>query len=129
MRRDNGPELFGINLRNALSRLAINTIAILVASKVISGIRLSDWQGAVLAGAIFGLVNAFIKPVVKTLTCPLYLLTLGIFALVVNALMLALTSWIAQLAGAGFSVDGFTADILGALAIGFVAWLASLVIG
>ena len=73
--RDRGPSVFGFDLMHAVARLAVNTVAILVASKLIDGIRLDDWKGAVLAGAIFGIVNTFIKPVVKLLTCPLYLLT------------------------------------------------------
>src|SRR6266700_2870928 len=105
-----GPTVLGFDLRNALTRLVVNTIAIIVASKLIDGIRLDDWQGAVLAGAIFGLVNTFIRPIIKTLTCPVYLLTLGLFALVVNAVMLALTSWIAEQAGIGFRVNGIAAD-------------------
>ncbi len=123
-----GATLFGIDLQQALLRLAINTIAVLVAAKLISGIHLQDWQGAVLAGGSFGIVNTLIKPVVKALTCPLYLLTMGVFALVVNAVMLLLTSWIDQQLQIGFSVDGFAAALTGALVIGVVSWLAALVL-
>lgn len=117
-----------INPRTALIRVVINTVAILVASTLIAGIAIRDWQGAVLAGAIFGIVNSLLKPVVRTLTCPLYLLTMGLFALVVNALMLALTSWIAGQAGIGFNVDGVPAAFLGAVVIGIVAWAVALVL-
>ncbi len=127
-RRKRGLVVLGIDVQRALVRLVANTVAILVAAKVINGIQLDDWKGAVLAGAIFGLVNTFIKPIVKGLTCPLYLLTMGLFALVVNALMLALTSWIAQLLDAGFKVDGFGADFIGAIVIGLIAWLVALVL-
>jgi putative membrane protein len=122
-----GPRLFGIDLRKALIRLVINTIAVLVAAKLIDGIHLRDWQGAVLAGAILGIINTFIKPVVKALTCPLYLLTLGLFALIVNGVLLAFTSWIAEQLKAGFKVDGFSADVLGALVISIVSWIVSMV--
>ncbi len=98
----------------------------LVAAKLISGIHLRDWQGAVLAGAIFGIANTFIKPVVKTLTCPLYMLTMGLFALIVNTGMLVLTSWIDQQLDLGFRVDGFVPALTGALVIGIVSWLAAL---
>ncbi len=124
--RKQGPSVLGLDIGHLLVRLAVNTVAILVASKLIDGIRLDDWQGAVLAGAIFGILNTFVKPVVKLLTCPLYLLTMGLFALVVNALMLALTSWIAEQASIGFRVDGILADFTGAIVIGVVAWLVSL---
>src|SRR5487761_1396549 len=83
------------DLTGLLVRLLINVFAILVASAVIPGIRVDGWLTAIIAGAIFGLVNAFIKPIVHGLTCPLYLLTLGLFALVVNALMLWLASVLA----------------------------------
>jgi putative membrane protein len=118
----------GLDPRAILIRLVVNTVAILVASKLVDGIYLRDWQGAVLAGAIFGVVNSLIKPVVRTLTCPLYMLTIGLFALVVNALMLVVTSWIAKQADIGFNVDGFGAALVGALIVGIVAWFVAAVI-
>ncbi|HLZ68366.1 MAG TPA: phage holin family protein [Dehalococcoidia bacterium] len=123
-----GPTLFGIDLTRALARFVINAIAILIASWVLPGIKVSDWKGVLFAAALFGLVNALIKPVVQFLTCPLYLLTLGLFAIVVNAVMLALTSWIAQQADIGFRVDGFGNALLGAIVIGIVSWLVAMVL-
>jgi len=114
--------------RRIVERIAINAIAIWVAAKLVHGIRLGDWQALVLTGLVFGLVNSFIKPVVKKLTCPLYLLTLGLFAFVVNAAMLALTAWIAGQAQIDFHVDGFAAALVGALVAGIVAWAVSLII-
>jgi putative membrane protein len=127
-RRKRGLVFLGIDVQRALVRLVANTVAILLAAKVISGIELDDWHGAVLAGAIFGLVNTFIKPIVKGLTCPFYLLTMGLFALVVNTLMLLLTSWIAQQIGAGFKVSSIGAAFIGAIVIGLIAWLVALVL-
>jgi putative membrane protein len=126
--RDTGPTLFGIDLTRALLRVLINAIAIIVAAQVLNGITVSDWKGLLFAAVVFGLVNAFIKPVVQFLTCPLYALTLGLFAIVVNALMLALTSWIAEQAGFGFRVDGFGNALIGAIVIGIVSWLVALVL-
>ena len=126
--RPAGPTLFGIDLSRALARVLINAIAIIVAANVLSGITVSDWKGLLFAAVVFGLVNAFIKPAVQILTCPLYLLTLGLFAIVVNAVMLALTSWIAEQAGFGFHVDGFGNDIKGAIVIGIVSWLVAMVL-
>jgi uncharacterized membrane protein YvlD (DUF360 family) len=83
--RPAGPTLFGIDLSRALARVLINAIAIVVAANVLSGITVSDWKGLLFAAVVFGLVNAFIKPAVQILTCPLYLVTLGLFAIVVNA--------------------------------------------
>jgi putative membrane protein len=68
---------------------------------------------------IFGLVNLVVKPVVKLFALPLLLLTLGLFTLVINALMLMLTSWIA---GDSFQVDGFLTALLGGLIISIVSW-------
>lgn len=126
--RSSGPTLFGIDPGRALARVLINAVAIIVAAKVLPGITVSDWQGLLFAAVVFGLVNAFIKPAVKILTCPLYLLTLGLFAIVVNAVMLALTSWIADQAGFGFHVEGFGNAIVGAIVIGIVSWLVAMVL-
>ena len=118
----------GLDPRAILIRLVINTVAILVAAWLVDGIYVRDWQGAVLAGAIFGVVNSLIKPVIRTLACPLYMLTMGLFALVVNALMLVLTSWIAKQADIGFNVDGIGAAVIGALIVAIVAWFVATVI-
>lgn len=126
--RRTAPRLFGIDLGSALVRVLINAVSIVVAAQVLPGITVSDWKGLLFAAAVFGVVNAFIKPGVKILTCPLYLLTFGLFAIVVNAVMLALTSWIAEQAGFGFHVDGFGNDIKGAIVIGIVSWLVAMVV-
>ncbi|MGH3356007.1 MAG: phage holin family protein, partial [Nocardioidaceae bacterium] len=70
-----------------------------------------------LVAAIFGVVNAFVRPIVALLSLPLYILTLGLFFVVVNALMLLLTSWIADQVGVAFEVDGFWTAVLGAIVI------------
>lgn len=127
-RRSGGPELFGVNLRNAALRLLVNALAILVAANLIDGITVDGWKAVFLTAAIFGLVNTLIKPVVKALTCPLYVLTLGLFAFVVNALMLALTSWIAEQAGIAFRVSGFGPAFAGAVIIALVSWTVSVLI-
>jgi putative membrane protein len=78
-----------------------------------------------LVAAIFGLVNAFVRPIVAFLSIPFYILTLGLFFVVVNALMLILTSWLAGQLGVPFHVDGFWTALFGAVVIS----LASAVIG
>ena len=114
--------------RKVIERIAINAIAIWVASWLIDGITIGDWQALLLTGLIFGLVNSFIKPIVKRLTCPLYFLTLGLFAFVVNAAMLGLSAWIAGQAGFDFHISGPVAAVLGAFVAGLVAWFVSLVL-
>jgi putative membrane protein len=79
----------------------------------------------VVVAAIFGVVNAFVRPIVAFLSIPFYVLTLGLFFLVVNALMLLLTSWIADQVRVPFEVDGFWTAVFGGLVIS----LASAVIG
>jgi putative membrane protein len=114
--------------RRVIERVAINAVAIWVASWVIDGITIGDWQSLLLTGLIFGLVNSFIKPIVRRLTCPLYVATLGLFAFVVNAAMLGFAAWIAGQAGFDFHISGPTAAVLGAVIVSVVAWLVSLVL-
>jgi putative membrane protein len=81
-----------------------------------------------LVALVFGLVNAVVKPLVKLLTLPLFILTLGLFTLVVNALMLLLTSWLADVVDLSFHVEGFWTAVLGGLIISIVSWALSLVL-
>jgi len=115
-------------VERALERVAINVVAIWVAAAVVHGITIGGWRALVLTAVIFGLVNSFLKPPVKRLACPLYVLTLGFFAFVVNMAMLALTAWIAGQLGIAFSVDGPIAALLGAAVAGAVAWAVSLIL-
>jgi putative membrane protein len=82
----------------------------------------------VLVALVFGLVNAVVKPIVQLLTLPLFILTLGMFTLVVNALMLMLTSWLADKLDLGFHVDGFWTAVLGGLIISIVSWALHVVL-
>jgi putative membrane protein len=77
---------------------------------------------------ILGLVNAFIRPLLKFFTCPLIILTLGLFIFVINAAMLGLTSWVAGQLGIGFGVAGFGAAFWGALVISLVSLALTLLI-
>lgn len=117
-------------MRHILLRLIINAIALYVATQVsIPGLSFTgDWTTIALVAFIFGLVNALIRPLLTILTCPLIVLTLGLFTLVVNAVMLALTGWIAEQLHLGFVVDGFWAAFLGALVVSIVSWALTLLI-
>lgn len=94
--------------------------ALWLAAWIVPGIELSDEIGTILwVALVFGLVNIFIKPIVKLLTLPMLLITLGLFAFVINAALLGLTAWLTD----GLTVDGFFAALLGSLVIsaaGFV---------
>ena len=111
-----------------LVRLLINAAALWVAVKLIPGITYSsdNWLPFFGVALIFGIVNAFIRPIVKLLSLPLIILTLGLFALVVNGLMLLLTSSLSDALGLHFHVEGCWTAILGALVISIVSALLSM---
>jgi putative membrane protein len=115
-------------------RWLINAIALLIAALIIPKIRLTasgtspgmnEWVTLAIVALIFGVINAIIRPVVVLLTFPLTIVTLGLFMFVVNALMLLLTSRIAQALNLGFRVEGFGAALLGALVISVVSFILS----
>ncbi|WP_026412005.1 phage holin family protein [Actinomadura oligospora] len=115
-----------------LLRTVICAVALWVATALVHGIEVttanSTKQGFTLLGVavIFGLVNAFVKPVIQVLGCAFYVLTLGLFALVVNALLFMLTSWLAKQLSLPFHVDGFWSAFWGAIIVGIVSWLLNL---
>ncbi|MER7888728.1 phage holin family protein [Micromonospora sp. NPDC094482] len=117
-------------LKGLLIRLATTALAFWLATLLIPGITLDTDSATnavvtlILVAAIFGVVNAVLQPIIKTVGCGFYLLTLGLIALVVNGLLFLLTSWIAGEAGLPFHVDGFwPAAVLGALFVGVVTWV------
>ncbi|WP_406312513.1 phage holin family protein [Streptosporangium sp. NBC_01639] len=109
--------------------------ALWVATQLVAGITVSAETtvkqiGTLLVVALlFGAVNAVLKPIIKTLGCAFYILTLGLFALVVNAGLLLLTSWLAAQFHLPFHVEGFWAAFWGAIVVGLVSWLLDLVLG
>ncbi|MGW0043754.1 phage holin family protein [Rhodococcus sp. NPDC003348] len=116
-----------------LLRLVINAIAIWLASEWVNGIDIAtkDNVNQVLVvlfiALVFTVVNAFVKPIVQLLSLPLLILTLGLFTLVINALMLLLTSWITDSTGLGITVDGFWTAVWGALIISLVNFVLTAV--
>jgi putative membrane protein len=114
-----------------LIRVLINAAGLWVATQIVRGISVTGTNvllSLLVVAVIFGVVNAVIKPILAVLTCPLYLLTLGLFTFVVNALMLLLTSGIAGALGLGFHVDGFVSALLGAIVISIVSFVLSIVL-
>ncbi len=116
--------------QNLLLRWLINGVALYVAAELVPGIHADGgWQVLAVMAIIFGLVNALIRPVLKFLTCPLIMLTLGLFTLVINALMLMLASWLGRQLGLGFYVAGFwPAAVLGALVISVVSFVLTMLL-
>lgn len=113
-------------------RWLITAIALVVAAWLVPGIRVQDqnaWLAVAVMAAVLGLVNAFVRPLLTLLSCPLILLTLGLFLLVINAAMLGLASWIAvTLFGVGFSIDGFGSALVGSIVVSIVSFVLSLVL-
>src|SRR5437762_9840517 len=107
-----------------LVRLLVNAAALWVATRLVSGVTYSGgWLPFLGVALVFGVVNAFIRPVARVLTFPLIIVTLGIFALVVNGLMLWLTSALSSTLGLGFHVNGLWAAFFGALVVSVVSML------
>jgi putative membrane protein len=113
-----------------LIRLLVNAAALWVATRIVPGVGYSGGALPLLGVAlVFGVVNAVIGPVLKILTFPIIILTLGIFALIINGLMLMLTSAVSAALGLGFHVRGFWAAFWGALVVSLVSTILSLFIG
>lgn len=117
-------------------RLVINAFAIWLAAAWIGKIDLvapddsTGWKIVVLlaVAAVFTLVNALVKPIVQLLSLPLVIVTLGLFLLVVNALMLMLTAAITETTDYGLRVDGFWAAVLGGIVISLVNWVFGILV-
>ncbi len=118
-----------------LIRVLITAVALAVATAVVSGIQLrtgttlSKVATLIVVALIFGIVNAVLKPIVKTVGCLFYILTLGLIGLVVNGLLLWLTSWVAGQLSLPFHITGFWAAFWGAIIVGVVGWLLNLLVG
>jgi putative membrane protein len=111
-------------------RLLISAVAIWVAVRVVPGISYAGhWSMLLAVALVFGALNASVRPILKILTFPLLILTLGLFTLVINALMLWLTGWISEVLGFGFQVDGFWPAFLGGLVVSIVSLALSLLVG
>ncbi|MGO1590740.1 MAG: phage holin family protein [Ancrocorticia sp.] len=114
-----------------LVRALVNALGLWVCVAVLSGITLigtSDyvWLYYILAGIILAVVNVLIRPIVAFFSIPFYVLTLGLFFIVVNALMLGLTSWITGFFDVGIHVDGFIWAVIGGLIVGLINVVADL---
>ena len=117
-----------------LIRLMVTAVGLWIAELLVSGITVTGGSAAknaltLLAVAlIFGLVNAILKPLIKIFGCLFYIVTLGLIAFVVNALLFLLVSWLADQLDLPFHVDGFWSAFWGAIIVGVVSWLINLVI-
>jgi putative membrane protein len=114
--------------------VVVNALAVGAAVALLDGIELTGGTTSeevltlVGVGLIFGVVNAVVGPVVKLLSLPFIVLTLGLLLFVINALLLLLTEWISRVFGLGFSVDGFWTAVLGSIIITIATWVLEFVL-
>ena len=107
-----------------LIRWVVSTLALFAAAYFVPGIRVEDpnaWMVYAMMALILGLVNAVIRPLLKILSCPLIILTLGIFVLVINGASFLLAARIAEALGVGFYVDDFLSALFGALIVSVIS--------
>jgi putative membrane protein len=105
-------------------RVLVAAAGLWVASKIIPGVQMENWKTLLLAGLVLGLVNALVRPVVTFLTLPVTILTLGLFLLVVNGLMILLTSWVVDhFQGLHMHIGGIVNGVL----VTIVVWVVSLI--
>jgi len=110
-----------------LVRLLINAAALWAAIAIVPGVEYrGEWIYLLFVSLVFGVLNALLRPILKFLTCPLLIATLGLFTLVINAFVLWLTSAVSRSFGLGFTVSGFWPAFLGALVVSVVSILLSL---
>ncbi|HUR95552.1 MAG TPA: phage holin family protein [Gemmatimonadales bacterium] len=116
-------------MRTLLLHWLSNAIALWVAAYLVPGLEFTgDLVRLVLVAAVFGIVNSLLRPLLTVLTCPLIVLTLGLFTLVINALMLLVTGWLSARWNLGFEVAGFRAAFWGGLVVGLVSLPLSLLL-
>ncbi|OJX80820.1 MULTISPECIES: phage holin family protein [unclassified Leifsonia] len=119
-----------------LLKVIINALALWLTTLIVSGVSVHPFEDTtsatvltyLLIAVIFGVVNAVIGTAIRVVAFPIYILTLGLISLVVNALLLLIVSWISDAMGFGLHVDGFWAGVLGALVLGIIAWLFGLIV-
>jgi putative membrane protein len=113
-----------------LLRLLVTAASLWVAVRLVPGITYSgSWLGLLGVALVFGFLNAIVRPILFLLTCPLLVITLGLFVFVLNAIMLLLTSSLAGSLGLAFHVDGFLSAFLGAIVIGVTSALLNIFVG
>jgi putative membrane protein len=114
-----------------LIQILVNAAALWVAVQIVPGIRFTadEWWKLLLVAVAFSLLNTYLRPILRILSIPITLMTFGLFLLVINALMLLLTSAISDQLQLGFRVDDFLAALLGAIVVAIVGFILSLIIG
>ncbi len=129
-----------INYHGAMSRflvrLLINAVALWLTTLIVVGVHVIPYSSGVLAllltylfvALVFGIVNGVIGNLIRIVAFPLYILTLGLLALIVNALLLLLVAWLSSLAGFGLVVDSFWSGFWGAIVLWLISWLIGIIL-
>ena len=124
-------------MRRFLVRLVINAVALWLTTLIVAGVSVVSYLPGdalatilsyLLVALIFGIVNGIIGNLIRIVAFPLYILTLGLIALLVNGLLLLLVAWISSLTGFGLEVDGFWWGVLGAVVLGLLSWIISIIL-
>lgn len=109
----------------SLITVGVNTVAIFLAAEIVPGVTIGDFWSGLVAGLILGIVNATVRPILTCLTCALTILTFGLFLIVINMAMLALTAWLVGVFGLEFDIDDFWAAFFASLIVSAVTLLAN----
>jgi putative membrane protein len=123
-------------MRRFLVRLLINAVALWLTTLIVHGVHVRPYDTGVLpvivtyllVALVFGIVNGVIGNLVRIVAFPLYILTLGLIALIVNALLLLLVAWLSTLAGFGLVIDNFWSGFWGALVLAIISWLIGIIL-
>ena len=114
-----------MDIKNYIIRWLINAVGLLIVSKIMGSIEIDGLLTAVVAAAVIGIINTFLRPILIILTLPINILTLGLFTLVINGLIFYFVGSIVE----GFQVTGYLAAFLGALILSIINVLATFLIG
>ena len=104
-----------------LLRWLINTIGLFVVVQIVPGFHAGSWTTLAIAALVLGLLNALVRPILFVLTLPLTILTIGLFLIVLNGIMLELTAWLVP----GFRIDSFGWACVGAIVLGLISMVAN----
>ncbi|MCU1638329.1 MAG: hypothetical protein JWL94_976 [Microbacteriaceae bacterium] len=124
-------------MKRFVVRLAINAVALWLTTLIVTGVRVAPYPPGdtlaivltfLLVALVFGIVNGVIGNFIRIVAFPLYILTLGLIALIVNGLLLLLVAWISSLLGFGLVVDGFWWGVLGALVLALISWIIGIIV-
>src|SRR5881394_538707 len=103
-------------------RWLANTLALFIVVNVVPHIYYRSFVTLLIAALVLGLLNAIVRPILFVLTLPLTIITLGLFLIILNAIMLELTAWLLR---PGFRIDNFVAAVIGAIVLGIISWITN----